>query len=153
VRKSRVKPIDAVAFANDLEQTIEPGDHVVFVTKSWSHISMSKGTYVGMRGQRAVVERQIIKKKLVHKVTGKLWSYDWRPEGMPEPQRATARYGTPEYFEQTRAHTKAQNDLYAAQNVEQRFNYHWVEFPAVVRTTLRCNRVIPVKVDCYKNLV
>lgn len=128
---SKLSSYFEIPFTNSLNQTINPGDDVVAVTTGYGHnVSIFKAKYLGMRGDRCVLDAQASTRKFVN-ADGQ--EYSWTQEFRELPPVSYHPYDT----------YRQRNEEREALAKERRKGYEYKDFPYIRRTTLNLNRIFP----------
>jgi len=167
-RKSRIKLYEIVDFTNDLGHVIKPGDPILIVTKGYGNVGVRIGRYIGLRRKEPLLENQkeriqvcvekdMIHKKLVHKVDGSPYSYGSNSKNLKYvsyPQRPFITYRTSpeerkrledEYSVAYEEYNRKNNEYYEACEEYRKENYIEIVVPYIRRSTLKHNRIYPIK--------
>lgn len=161
-----VKNYNVVSFINEFGDVIQPGEDVLIVTMCTKTTHVSKGRYLGSRGESNninVVVEVDKSRRIRRSLDGEEynWHYDWskielgveRVEYKDHPpyHRNPYSYGTKEF----KTFNEEQSQISNAFNIRRQkysdaqiawlnIHYPWVNEPYTRRTTLWMNRVYPI---------
>ena len=154
--KALVK-VDPVPFTNSIDQVIAVNDNVVVITSGYS-LRVRKGRYVGSRKAyrdtvRVCVETDEVRTVLEHKVTRKVYKYDYKNTyginvpSYPEyylPGSGYNRKNNPNFETERAAHSAASTEVSKRRAADIAENYEKVVYSYVKRRHLWLNNVFPL---------